>query len=264
MKREFQINLGRDISVIGTYAVDEVGPFWVHICTQKGGPLPDSLSALEDRRSQIVLAIGQLGDFRRGSIHASFRRCGKPGCACTRDDHPGHGPACGSPSSAAARPSRRRSPIPPSCARPSARWPPSAASSSSAPNSWRSMSASASCTHPRRRTWSNGPPWGGTLRAIQNAGQAEVASLLGVIVTARRKLGASDTRSCGTGDSHGSAQGRGAAAGRAAGGNPPRNLAAVPPSHLPRFAQSCVSPHVLFGWDAKCHPDSRKPCPRRR
>ena len=54
--------------------------------------MPDSLPALEERRSQIVLAIGQLGDFRRGSIHASFRRCGKPGCACARDDHPGHGP----------------------------------------------------------------------------------------------------------------------------------------------------------------------------
>ncbi len=54
--------------------------------------MPDSLPDLEARRSQILLEIAQLGDFRRGSVHASFRRCGKPNCACARDDHPGHGP----------------------------------------------------------------------------------------------------------------------------------------------------------------------------
>ncbi len=54
--------------------------------------MPDSLPDLETRRSQILLEIAQLGDFRRGSVHASFRRCGKPNCACARADHPGHGP----------------------------------------------------------------------------------------------------------------------------------------------------------------------------
>lgn len=54
--------------------------------------MPDSLPDLESRRSQVLLEIAQLGDFRRGSVHASFRRCGKPNCACARDDHPGHGP----------------------------------------------------------------------------------------------------------------------------------------------------------------------------
>ncbi len=54
--------------------------------------MPDSLPDLEARRSQVLLEIAQLGDFRRGSVHASFRRCGKPNCACARDDHPGHGP----------------------------------------------------------------------------------------------------------------------------------------------------------------------------
>ena len=53
--------------------------------------MPDSLPALEERRSPIVLTIAQLGDFRRGSIHASFRRCGNPHCARARDDHPVHG-----------------------------------------------------------------------------------------------------------------------------------------------------------------------------
>ena len=54
--------------------------------------MPDSLPDLEARRSQLLLAIAQLGDFRHGSVHASFRRCGKPNCACASDDHPGHGP----------------------------------------------------------------------------------------------------------------------------------------------------------------------------
>ncbi len=54
--------------------------------------MPDSLPDVEARRSQLLLEIAQLGDFRRGSVHASFRRCGKPNCACASDDHPGHGP----------------------------------------------------------------------------------------------------------------------------------------------------------------------------
>lgn len=51
-----------------------------------------SLSALQLRRAQLTRQIALLGDFRRGSLNASFRRCGKAACACARDDHPGHGP----------------------------------------------------------------------------------------------------------------------------------------------------------------------------
>lgn len=51
-----------------------------------------SLPALEERRSQILLEIAQLGDFRPGSIHAQFRRCGKPNCACAREHSARHGP----------------------------------------------------------------------------------------------------------------------------------------------------------------------------
>ena len=51
-------------------------------------PLPD----LESRRSQILLEIAHLDDCRRGSVHAAFRRSGKPNCAYASDDHPGHGP----------------------------------------------------------------------------------------------------------------------------------------------------------------------------
>ena len=36
--------------------------------------MPEPLSDLESRRSQILLEIARLGDFRRGSVHAAFRR----------------------------------------------------------------------------------------------------------------------------------------------------------------------------------------------
>ncbi len=54
--------------------------------------MSDSLPELEQRRSQILFEIAQLGDFRPGSIHAQFRRCGKPNCACAHDPGARHGP----------------------------------------------------------------------------------------------------------------------------------------------------------------------------
>lgn len=51
-----------------------------------------SLPALEQRRAELLRQLAQLGDFRRGSLHTSFRRCGKAACACAEDDHRGHGP----------------------------------------------------------------------------------------------------------------------------------------------------------------------------
>jgi hypothetical protein len=54
--------------------------------------MPPSLPALEQRRSGLTRQLAQLGDFRRGSLSASFRRCGKAACACAGRDHPGHGP----------------------------------------------------------------------------------------------------------------------------------------------------------------------------
>ena len=52
----------------------------------------DSLAALEDGRSRLLLEFAQLGEFRRGSIQSLFRRCGKPNCACAQAGQPGHGP----------------------------------------------------------------------------------------------------------------------------------------------------------------------------
>jgi hypothetical protein len=54
--------------------------------------LPDSLSALEQQRSDILTQILRLGDFRSGSITAIQGRCGKPNCHCHLPGQPGHGP----------------------------------------------------------------------------------------------------------------------------------------------------------------------------
>lgn len=54
--------------------------------------MPDSLAALEQRRSGILSQILELGDFRSGSITAIKGRCGKPNCHCHQPNQPGHGP----------------------------------------------------------------------------------------------------------------------------------------------------------------------------
>jgi hypothetical protein len=54
--------------------------------------LPDTLSSLEQQRSDILARIVQLGDFRSGSITAIQGRCGKPTCHCHEPGQPGHGP----------------------------------------------------------------------------------------------------------------------------------------------------------------------------
>ena len=50
------------------------------------------LAALERRRSALLDELSRLGDFRAGSITVLVRRCGKPGCRCSRPGDPGHGP----------------------------------------------------------------------------------------------------------------------------------------------------------------------------
>jgi hypothetical protein len=52
------------------------------------GDLPD----LERRREDLYRELGQVGDFRRGSLNEVRRKCGKPACACAQPGHPGHGP----------------------------------------------------------------------------------------------------------------------------------------------------------------------------
>ena len=52
----------------------------------------DELAELERRRAELFAELGQVGDFRRGSLNEVRRKCGKPGCACAAPDHRGHGP----------------------------------------------------------------------------------------------------------------------------------------------------------------------------
>jgi hypothetical protein len=53
---------------------------------------PDELAELEHRRAELYRELGQVGDFRRGSLNEVRRKCGKPNCACAASGHPGHGP----------------------------------------------------------------------------------------------------------------------------------------------------------------------------
>lgn len=56
------------------------------------GVVQVSLAELEARRAELLAQLGQVGDFRRGSVSVTYRRCGKANCACARPGHPGHGP----------------------------------------------------------------------------------------------------------------------------------------------------------------------------
>jgi hypothetical protein len=52
---------------------------------------PD-LAGLEAERARLYAELGGVGDFRRGTLRAVFRRCGKPNCRCARPGERGHGP----------------------------------------------------------------------------------------------------------------------------------------------------------------------------
>ena len=53
-----------------------------------GEPLDD----LEQRRAELYAQLAGTGDFRPGSVSETWRRCGKPNCACAQQGNPGHGP----------------------------------------------------------------------------------------------------------------------------------------------------------------------------
>ena len=50
------------------------------------------LADLEEQRARLFEQLAAMGDFRPGSVNATYRRCGKPNCACAQHGHPGHGP----------------------------------------------------------------------------------------------------------------------------------------------------------------------------
>ena len=52
----------------------------------------EPLDDLERQRAELYARLAGTGDFRPGSVNETWRRCGKPNCACARPGHPGHGP----------------------------------------------------------------------------------------------------------------------------------------------------------------------------
>lgn len=55
--------------------------------------MPDQpLADLEEQRATLFAQLAAVGDFRPGSINVTYRRCGKPNCACAQQGHRGHGP----------------------------------------------------------------------------------------------------------------------------------------------------------------------------
>jgi Family of unknown function (DUF6788) len=54
--------------------------------------VPGDLPDLERQREDLFRELGQVGDFRRGSLNEVRRKCGKANCACAQPGHPGHGP----------------------------------------------------------------------------------------------------------------------------------------------------------------------------
>jgi len=54
--------------------------------------MPQTLPALETRRSELLRVLCDLKDMRRGSVVGAIFRCRKPNCHCGRSGDPGHGP----------------------------------------------------------------------------------------------------------------------------------------------------------------------------
>jgi hypothetical protein len=50
------------------------------------------LVGLEAERARLYAELSRVGDFRRGTLSAVFRKCGKPNCRCARPGERGHGP----------------------------------------------------------------------------------------------------------------------------------------------------------------------------
>jgi hypothetical protein len=54
--------------------------------------MPETLESLQDRKAQLYQELKEIGEFRRGTISANYRKCGRSNCICAQADHPGHGP----------------------------------------------------------------------------------------------------------------------------------------------------------------------------
>lgn len=53
--------------------------------------MEETLGTLERQRESLYQKLRGLGDFRRGTISANYRKCGRKNCVCAKPGHPGHG-----------------------------------------------------------------------------------------------------------------------------------------------------------------------------
>jgi len=51
------------------------------------------LEELERRQAELKERLSNVGDMRRGSLVARYRKCGKASCCCAEEQHAGHGPS---------------------------------------------------------------------------------------------------------------------------------------------------------------------------
>ena len=58
----------------------------------RGGAVMSTLAEMELKRESLYKQLQKTGDFRRGIISSTYRKCGKKNCACAQEGHPGHGP----------------------------------------------------------------------------------------------------------------------------------------------------------------------------
>jgi hypothetical protein len=54
--------------------------------------MPETLESLEERKTALYQELREIGEFRRGTISANYRKCGRANCVCAQAGHPGHGP----------------------------------------------------------------------------------------------------------------------------------------------------------------------------
>jgi hypothetical protein len=51
-----------------------------------------TIEGLRKQKRTLFKKLGEIGDFRRGTISVNYRKCGKKNCICAKQGHPGHGP----------------------------------------------------------------------------------------------------------------------------------------------------------------------------
>jgi hypothetical protein len=92
---------------------------------------------------ELLRALNDLKDMRRGSIVGATFRCRKPNCHCSRPDDPGHGPIMRLTYKMHGKTVTEALPTPAPCARQNRKSPSSAITKGSARNWSRSVSRSA-------------------------------------------------------------------------------------------------------------------------